>query len=71
MKNYITFRCVLGILGSIIAIVLGAVFVFEGIKSSNSKGFLYGIPAIVAGCIGILICIVLFKKANKSDKDTD
>lgn len=69
MKNYFTLRCVLGIFGAIIAIVLGALFLVDGIKSSNSKGLLIGIPSIISGCVGILICIAYLKRLNKLDKD--
>lgn len=68
MKNYVILRCVLGMLGSI-AIVLGAVFLVEGIKYSETKGLLIGIPVIIAGLVGIFICIALLKKANKSDNN--
>lgn len=67
MKNYVILRSVLGILGSVIAISLGIIFLIEGIKYSETKGFLIGIPAILAGCVGILICIVLLKKTNRSN----
>ena len=69
MKNYVILRCVLGMLGSIVAIVLGAVFLVEGIKYSETKGLLIGIPVIIAGLVGIFICIALLKKANKSDNN--
>lgn len=67
MKNYVILRCVLGILGSVVAIVVGVVYSIGGIKYSEPKSLLFGIPAILAGCVGILICIVLLKKTNRSD----
>lgn len=71
MKNYIITRCVFGIIGSIVAILMGVLFVVEAIRSSVSQGYLYGALATVAGCVGILICVAFLKKANKLDDDKD
>ena len=65
MKGYFVTRCILGLIGSVVAIIGGLMFLVDGIKSSDPKGLEIGIPFIVAGLVGIVICIVMLKKANK------
>lgn len=65
MKDYIIMRCVLGFIGSLIVIIIGIICIVEGIKCAEPKGFKIGIPLIIVGILGILICISLLKKTKE------
>lgn len=68
MKNYIAFRCVLGLIGSVVAAIAGIAFLSAGISDADSNGILIGIPVIIVSIIGILICIALLLKSRNQSK---
>lgn len=68
MKNYIAFRCILGLIGSIIAVIAGIAFLLAGISDAESNEILISIAVIIAGVVGILICIALLLKSKNQPK---
>lgn len=65
MKDYIVFRSVLGLIGSIIAIGLGIGFLVVGISEPQTRAILIGIAAILGGIVGLIICIIFLLKSKK------
>ncbi|MDR2090401.1 MAG: hypothetical protein LBP62_01915 [Clostridiales bacterium] len=65
MRNYILFRCIIGLISSIVSAGVGIAFIVAGVKDNDSKGYLVGSGLILASIIGTLICLAFIIKSKK------
>ena len=68
MKTYSYFRCITGLIGSVVALILGIVLLALGIKDGEKKGIYIGLAAIGGGILGLIICIAMLRSASKYKK---
>jgi hypothetical protein len=66
MKNYILFRCIIGLIASVVVAGIGIAFIVAGFNDGDSKGYLIGGGLILASIIGILICLGFIIKSKNN-----
>ena len=64
-RSYGLYRCIVGLIASILAIILGIVSLALSLSISDSKLVIYGLASIAGGIVGILICVAMIRSSKK------
>ena len=64
-RSYGRYRCIVGLIGAIAAIILGFVALVLSFLTSESELLIYGLIGIACEIVGVLICVSIIRASKK------